>query len=148
MPMAPDYGNPMMWHTTDGDTAGTGADVFYVVSTWETDWTTSDGQICHSADVWNVEHRRRMGVEIKRAAAYMSPGNRFYAPYYRHTIIDTWITGNEDTIHRRTRMPMKDVCDALSWDSVRADWLWWSCSSISMLTLTISWRRLTSWVTR
>ncbi len=112
VPMAPDYSNPMMWHTADGDTAGTGADVFYVVSTWETDWMTSDGQVCRIADVWNVEHRRRMGIEIKRAAAYMSPGNRFYAPYYRHTTIDTWITADEDTIHRRTRMPMKDVCDA------------------------------------
>ena len=112
VPKAPDYADTTMWYTMDGDRDGKGADVFYVVSTWEEDWRTESGEICHYADVWNKVHRQRMGIEIRRAAAYMSPGNRFFAPFYRHTTIDTWITANEDTIRRRTRMPMKDVCDA------------------------------------
>ena len=43
VPLAPDYSNPTMWITADGDADGTGADIFYVVSTWEDDWTTADG---------------------------------------------------------------------------------------------------------
>ena len=60
VPLAPDYSDPMMWITEDGDADGTGADVFYVVSTWEDDWTTADGKVCHYADVWNPEHRTHM----------------------------------------------------------------------------------------
>ena len=114
IPQAPDYKDSTMWITADGDTTGTGADIFYVVSTWETDWQHDDA-ICHYADVWNAGHREHMATEIRRAAAYMSPGNRFYAPYYRHTTIDGWVTCNEDTIQRRTRLSMDDVCRAFDY---------------------------------
>ena len=113
IPQAPDYNDAAMWITADGDTDGTGADIFYVVSTWEEDWTTEDGRICHYADVWNPEHRDHMGdLEINKVAAYMSPGNRFFAPFYRHTTIEAWMTQNEDTIMNRTRLSMGDVCAA------------------------------------
>ena len=102
-----------MWVTADGDTDGTGADVFYVVSTWEDDWTTEDGRICHYADVWNPEHRAHMAdLELKKVAAYMSPGNRFFAPFYRHTTIQAFMTNSEDTVYQRTRLSMGDVCKA------------------------------------
>ena len=113
IPQAPDYNDAAMWVTADGDNDDTGADIFYVVSTWEEDWTTEDGRICHYADVWNPEHRGRMGdLEINKVATYMSPGNRFYAPFYRHTTIEAWMTQNEDTIMSRTRLSMGDVCAA------------------------------------
>jgi len=111
IPEAPDYQDTTMWITADEDTAGTGADIFYVVSTWETDWL-HEGDTCHYADVWNEEHRERMAIEIHRAAAYMAPGNRFYAPFYRHTTIEGWMTRNDDTIRHRTRLSMDDVCTA------------------------------------
>lgn len=113
IPKAPDYNDATMWVTVNGDSADTGADIFYVVSTWEEDWTTEDGRLCHYADVYNPTHREHMGeLEIKRAAAYMSPGNRFYAPFYRHTTIDAFLTLNDDTIRNRTRLAMDDVCRA------------------------------------
>ncbi|MCR5070207.1 MAG: DUF3089 domain-containing protein [Prevotella sp.] len=113
IPNPPDYGDGAMWVTADGDTQGDGADIFYVVSTWEEDWTTEDGRICHYADVWNPLHRQRMGeLEINKVAAYMSPGNRFYAPYYRHTTIDAWLTKDEGILNSRLRLAMGDVCRA------------------------------------
>ena len=113
IPMAPDYDDPTMWVTADGDTDGTGADVFYVVSTWEDDWTTEDGRICHYADVWNPEHRAHMAeLELNKIAAYMSPGNRFVAPFYRHTTIQAFMTNSDDTVYQRTRLSMEDVCKA------------------------------------
>ena len=120
-PLAPDYDNPTMWIEADGDTEGTGADIFYVVSTWEEDWMTDDGLVSHYADVWNPLHREHMGTEINRVAAYMSPGNRFYAPFYRHTTIDAWVTQNEDTIARRCQLPMADVCTAFDQFQKRRD---------------------------
>ena len=110
VPLAPDYSDPTMWITANGDADGTGADVFYVVSTWEDDWTTADGKVCHYADVWNPEHRAHMAdLEMKKVATYMSPGNRFYAPYYRHTTIQAFMTNSEDTVYQRTRLSMDDV---------------------------------------
>ena len=111
IPSAPDYSDSTMWFVADEDTAGTGADIFYVVSTWETDWT-HEGTLCHYADVRDPDHRGHMATEIRRIAAYMAPGNRFYAPYYRHMTIEGWMTLNEDTIFNRTRLSMGDVCQA------------------------------------
>ena len=112
IPAAPDYTDSTMWYRLDEDPAGTGADVFYVVSTWEEDWKAPDGQVSHYADVYNPEHRNHMGIEIKKAGEYMGPGNRFYAPYYRHITIDAWVSQNEKLIKSRARLAMKDVCDA------------------------------------
>lgn len=112
LPQAPDYADTAMWVTVDDDAEGTGADVFYIVSTWEVDWTTDDGKVCHYADVWNPTHRERMATEIHRVAAYMAPGNRFYAPYYRHATIEAFEAQNEDTVNSRTRLAMNDVCKA------------------------------------
>ena len=125
IPQAPDYNDATMWVTADGDADGTGADIFYVVSTWEEDWSQMvNGQMvkCHYADVWNAEHRRHMGdLEINKVAAYMSPGNRFFAPFYRHTTIEAWMTQNEDTIMNRTRLSMGDVCAAFDHFQSRRD---------------------------
>ena len=112
VPKAPDYTDPTMWYSVDGDPDGTGADVFYVVSTWEEDWMDERGRISHYADVWNPGHRERMGREISGVAAYMAPGNRFRAPYYRHATIDAFLTRDEAVIHERTRLAMEDVCTA------------------------------------
>lgn len=112
IPQAPNYTDTTMWLTEDRDTTGMGADVFYVVSTWEEDWKTEDSVVCHYADVWNPVHREHMSREMNRIAAYMAPGNRFYAPYYRHTTMETFLTLNDDTIRHRTRLSMADVCAA------------------------------------
>ena len=115
IPEAPDYSNPAMWITEDMDPDGAGADVFYVVSTWEKDWTDEKGNTVHYADVWNPEHCSRMAIEMNKAAAYMAPGNRYWAPYYRHATIEAFLTRDEDIIHERTRLAMKDVCDAFDY---------------------------------
>ena len=113
IPQAPDYDDVKMWMTVDDDNNGQGADIFYVVSTWEEDWTAADGRTCHYADVWDLEHREHMkALEMDKVAAYMSPGNHFFAPFYRHTTIDAWLTQNEDTLNHRLVLPMKDVCTA------------------------------------
>ncbi len=112
IPVAPDYNDSTMWYTVDGDSLSTGADIFYVVSTWEEDWENAEGDTCHYADVWNPVHRERMLREISQVGAYMSPGNRFFSPYYRHTTIDAFLTLNEDSIRNRVRLAMDDVCAA------------------------------------
>ena len=115
IPHVPEYGDTTMWVIADDDAEGRGADVFYVVSTWEEDWKAADSTVCHYADVWNPDHREHMANEMRRVAAYMAPGNRFYAPFYRHATIDAFVTQNEDTIYHRTRLAMRDVCKAFDY---------------------------------
>ena len=112
IPQAPDYSDSAMWITRDADKDGTGADIFYVVSTWEEDWQDAEGRTSHYADVWNPKHRERMAIEMNKVAAYMSPGNRFYAPYYRHTTMEAFMMQNEDSTRNRARLAMTDVCAA------------------------------------
>jgi hypothetical protein len=109
IPIAPNYADDTMWYMQKNDTTGRGADVFYIVSTWEFDWITADSLTCHYADTENALHRQRMDIEHKRVADFMAEGNNFYAPYYRHITLDSWMTQNEDTISKRCRIAMGDV---------------------------------------
>jgi hypothetical protein len=90
IPEVPDYCLEKMWFNVLNDTIGNGADVFYIPSTWEYDWTTSEGNICHYADVYNKEHTDNMGIEMKKVSDYMADGNNFYSPFYRHITLDTY----------------------------------------------------------
>ena len=102
IPSEPDYTDSKMWYINLNDTDDSGADIFYIVSTWEFDWYTNDGQICHYADPVNTkDHRDDMAIEISKIAQYMGQKNNFYAPYYRHITLNSWATCNEDTINRR-----------------------------------------------
>lgn len=116
LPAAPDYSIDSLWVRVQGDSLGTGADVFYVVSTWEVDWQTPDGQTCHYADVYNPLHQSHMHIEQKGVAAYMGASNNFYAPLYRHATIDNFITRDEDLIAGRfLSVSMPDVQTAFDW---------------------------------
>lgn len=101
VPAAPDYSDTQMWTVRLNDTNGTGADVFYIPSTWEYDWYTADKRVSHHADPSRTDHRANMSIEIDGVAEYMSDGNNFYSPFYRHITLDSWATLNEDTINRR-----------------------------------------------
>lgn len=101
IPAAPVYTDELMWYTEITDTGQTGADIFYIPSTWEYDWYTPDSIISHYADPSNPTHRARMNIEMKKIARYMAEGNNFYSPYYRHISLNSWATLNEDTINRR-----------------------------------------------
>lgn len=100
IPSAPDYSDAAMWHIERND-IGAGADVFYIPSTWEFDWTTDDGRICHYADPSIPKHHDDVEIEMRGVADYMADGNNFYSPHYRHITLDSWATLNEDTISRR-----------------------------------------------
>ena len=101
VPVEPDYKNADMWMCHLNDTNDTGADIFYIPSTWEFDWTTSNGISCHYADVSNEQNRNNMAIEINKVAEYMAEDNNFYSPYYRHITLNTWATLDEDYITRQ-----------------------------------------------
>lgn len=101
IPVAPDYSDEGMWVKYVNDSDGCGADVFYIPSTWEYDYTTSNGEICHYADPSLGAHRADMITEMDGVAEYMADGNNFYSLFYRHITLDTWATLNEDIINRR-----------------------------------------------
>lgn len=101
VPKEPDFSNTIMWYCDTKDFSESNADVFYIPSTWEYDWKTSDSIICHYADVWNQEHRQHMEIEMNWVANNIATGYRFFSPYYRHITLDSWATLNEDIINQR-----------------------------------------------
>lgn len=109
IPETPDYGDSVCWYSAKGDSTGTGADVFYLVSTWEEDWRTEDGRLCRYADVSRAEHREHMDREISKVKDYMGEKNNFYAPYYRHMTIDIWATQSEDSVNSYFELSFQDV---------------------------------------
>lgn len=113
IPEAPDYTDPLMWVSYLNDASGEGADVFYVPSTWEFDWTAPDGTKCHYADPSLEAHRADMKIEMDGVADYMAEGNNFYSPFYRHITLDTWATLDEDLINERyAKVSFVDVRNA------------------------------------
>lgn len=112
IPQAPDYSDPTFWYTEKNDKTGKNADVFYIVSTWETDWKTDSGETVHYADVYNKKHRDDMTKEISGVAAYMGKDNNFYSPFYRHITIEGWATRDENIINSRFKIAFEDVRNA------------------------------------
>lgn len=112
IPQAPDYSDPTFWYTEENDKTGENADVFYIVSTWETDWKTDSGETVHYADVYNKKHRDDMTKEISGVAAYMGKDNNFYSPFYRHITIEGWATRDENIINSRFKIAFEDVRNA------------------------------------
>lgn len=112
IPQAPDYSDPTFWYTEKNDKTGKNADVFYIVSTWETDWKTDSGETIHYADVYNKKHRDDMTKEISAIAAYMGKDNNFYSPFYRHITIEGWATRDENIINSRFKIAFEDVRNA------------------------------------
>ncbi len=116
IPPAPDYSKSSMWITYTNDLDGTGADVFYIPSTWEFDWTTPEGLICHYADITNQQHLDDMAIEMTGVADYMADGNNFYSPFYRHITLDTWATLDENLIFSRyNEVSLVDVQKAFAY---------------------------------
>lgn len=115
VPEAPSYADSLMWYV-DRSHPEHEADVFYVPSTWEYDWYTSDSMLCHYADPSQALHREHMCTEMAGVAAYMAQAGRFYSPHYRHISLDSWATLNEDTIRRRYQdVAWPDVQNAFSY---------------------------------
>lgn len=122
IPEQPDYADSTMWVRMMGDTAGAGADVFYIVSTWEQDWTTEAGQVCHYADVYNPMHQEHMHTEQNRVADYAGAENNFYAPLYRHTTIEAFTSHDEQIINQRfMSIAMEDVRTAFQYFTEHRD---------------------------
>lgn len=116
VPPLTDYSDSGMWVTYTYDTNDTGADIFYIPSTWEYDYIAANGLPCHYADPSLSSHRADMKTEMDRIAAYMAEGNNFYSPYYRHISLDSWATLNEDTINRRYHdVAFSDVHNAFNY---------------------------------
>ena len=89
IPLPPDYNDPNMWTIRDNDQEGTGADVFYVVSTWEQDWMTNDST---STD----GHRDQWGGRLHGAG---QPILRTILPAHDHRRMDHAERGHHPPPH-------------------------------------------------
>lgn len=115
IPNAPLYSDNTMWWNSANDSSGKGADIFYIVSTWELDWRTDDDLTSHYADVWNEVHRKNMSTEISGINEIFGKGNNFYSPFYRHITLNVWMTRDENYITDKLQISMGDVKTAFDY---------------------------------
>ena len=115
IPPVPVYSDAAMWFNSQDATADKGADVFYIVSTWELDWETPSGEVSHYADVWNEGHRKNMSIEISKIRNVFGKGNNFYSPFYRHITLNVWMTRDENHITQMLKPSMTDICNAFDY---------------------------------
>ena len=104
MAAAPDYTDTRMWYIAE---TGAGADVFYILPTCVWDWTYTEGQTCHYADVYNPDHIAAMLPSNELAAGIFGAYANFISPYYRQITLDSWT--DEKTVSERFPYAMEDV---------------------------------------
>ena len=109
----PDYSLGTMWFNAPADTSAQ-ADVFYIAPTCIWDWKDADGNIYHHMDVDNPEQRGRVDRSIRLAHALFGKHCRLYAPYYRQTTMESWMTAPDET-ERRYAVAHEDVVRAFDY---------------------------------
>lgn len=115
VPSADDEGNmyaePLLWYDNGRVVNQQLADVFYILPTCIHDWKDSSGKICHYASLTDVQQRGKMEYSYKLANEIFADSANFFAPYYRHITMETWMEG-PDTLAKRFPFAMNDIRNA------------------------------------
>lgn len=108
------YANPVYWYD-NGKAFNPGlVDVFYVLPTCVFDWTDSNNEVQHYASLTDETQRGMMLPSYRLADEIFADSANFFAPYYRHITMETWMEG-EKAVAERFPFSMNDVKDAFSY---------------------------------
>lgn len=83
-------------------------DVFYVLPTVSFDWKDENGKVQHYASLTDPQQREAMQPSYELADAIFADNANFFAPYYRHITLDSWMEG-EDVVKERFPKAMDDI---------------------------------------
>ncbi|MDO4970651.1 MAG: DUF3089 domain-containing protein [Bacteroidales bacterium] len=101
-----DYSLACNWYQNHQTIDNEKVDVFYVLSTWQSDWTDSKGAVHHYAQVnsdWNKKETR----EYAFANAMFADSANFFAPYYQHMTLQCW--AHQDSVDTYLPAAMDEV---------------------------------------
>lgn len=108
------YTNPIYWYDNGKTFNPDLVDVFYVLPTCVFDWTDSNNQVQHYASLTDETQRGMMLPSYRLADEIFADSANFFAPYYRHITMETWMAG-ENVVAERFPFSMSDVKNAFSY---------------------------------
>ncbi len=87
------------------------ADVFYILPTCVFDWKDSAGVTQHFASLTDEVQRGKMQPSYELADEIFADSANFFAPYYRHITLDSWMEG-DSVVAERFPYAMADIYNA------------------------------------
>ncbi len=103
-----DYANRNYWFQTGKDINPNLLDVFYVIPTAGSDWVDNSGEVHHTLDINNPNHREAMENRFNMAYPIFGDSANFFSPYYRQITLEVWAAG-EDAINKYYPIAFADV---------------------------------------
>lgn len=101
-----DYSLARNWYSNHQGVDSEKVDVFYVLSTWQSDWTDDKGTVHHYAQV-NSDWNKKEAREYAFANAMFADSANFFAPYYQHMTLQCW--AHQDTVDTYMPAAMDEV---------------------------------------
>lgn len=108
------YDEPSYWYDNGKNVDEQLADVFYILPTCVHDWTDSTGVVQHYASLTDSLQRANMLPSYQLADDIFADSANFFAPYYRHISLESWMEG-EDVINQRFVSAMDDIAEAFAY---------------------------------
>lgn len=103
LPSAPDYSEPSQWFVSG---RGSGADLFYIVSTETLDYI-SDGASYHHSDTYSDSLRALLRGEMLGVDRLLGADFNYFSPYYRQCTLESF--SDIDTMEQRLPVAGGDV---------------------------------------
>ncbi len=108
------YAEPLYWYDNGRGVDPNKVDVFYILPTCVFDWEDSTGQVNHYASLTDSAQRAAMLPSYQLADEIFADSANFFAPYYRHISLNTWMEG-EEVVSERFPTAMADIREAFSY---------------------------------
>ena len=105
------YENAEYWFDNGREIDESLADVFYILPTCVFDWQDSLGVTQHFASLTDEVQRGKMQPSYELADEIFADSANFFAPYYRHITLDSWMEG-DSVVAERFPYAMADIYDA------------------------------------
>lgn len=108
------YAEPLYWYDNGKSVDPRKVDVFYILPTCVFDWSDSSGQVSHYASLTDSAQRAAMLPSYQLADDIFADSANFFAPYYRHISLNTWMEG-EEAVEERFPAAMADIREAFGY---------------------------------
>ncbi|MBQ0021609.1 MAG: DUF3089 domain-containing protein [Prevotellaceae bacterium] len=108
------YSDTNLWFDNGKEIDASKADIFYILPTCVFDWQKDDGSVCHYASLTDESQRNAMLPSYKLADEIFADSANFFAPYYRHISLNTWMEG-DSVVNERFPFAINDVRNAFNY---------------------------------
>ena len=108
-----DYSDSYLWYNSNNTPGNYNCDVFYILPTCILDYTNSNGDTLHFANVNSCNQRKMMSPSFKLADSIFGNDLNFYSPYYRQLSLESWT--DDSLIDSRFPFAFNDIKNSFNY---------------------------------